>query len=57
VARSWQISTTSGRRKPLCMSEPKPNYEGFGVNGILMPNARWTVMTESDMQQLVGLPL
>jgi lipopolysaccharide transport system ATP-binding protein len=38
-------------RAALHITEPEPNYEGFGVNGILLPKARWTMITESDMHR------
>ena len=41
-------------RSALHVTEPEPDYEGFGVNGILMPNAKWTVITESKMKRVIG---
>jgi lipopolysaccharide transport system ATP-binding protein len=37
----------------LHIIEPEPNYEGFGLNGILLPNARWTTRTEPGTERLV----
>jgi lipopolysaccharide transport system ATP-binding protein len=42
-------------RSALHITEPEPNYEGFGINGIIMPNAKWTVTTEGNIKHVVGL--
>jgi lipopolysaccharide transport system ATP-binding protein len=28
---------------PLIVTDPAPNFEGFGVNGLLMPTREWTI--------------
>jgi lipopolysaccharide transport system ATP-binding protein len=32
-------------RNALHVTEPQPNYEGFGVNGIILPSCEWGVQT------------
>jgi lipopolysaccharide transport system ATP-binding protein len=41
----------------LHVIEPRPNYEGFGINGILLPSAKWRVTTEGNVKRGVGLAL
>jgi lipopolysaccharide transport system ATP-binding protein len=39
-------------RTALHITEPEPNYDGFGINGILLPDARWEITVEGRVQQV-----
>jgi hypothetical protein len=49
--RGEQISDIydlAGSSNELHITEPKPNYEGFGINGVIVPEARWQIVCSAQ---------